>query len=243
MMKHCAIPECQKEFNPKSSNQILGFVPRGYINLSRATSTTCVLSLIAGAWSLTYLSTALSNRSGRRIDIGMRMSLDIGYLCIFVSEFTLCKNLANDCLALIKPICLIGQKSVAVGLASLVKDVDGENFIICGQRESIVRHDVSPYDYDLRGSLIEYTPHGPTAHSNSGKYPSSGLPGSITVSVIFILFVWSTKTQFPLRLVTQILSLNSFFIFLLLWFMCHINYIQYNTSYIQCQVEVKIACL
>jgi len=101
--------------------------------------------------------------------------------------------------------------------------------------DAMIRHDVSPYDYDLRGSLIEYTPHGPIAHSNSGKYPSSGLPGSMTVSVIFILFVWSTKTQFPFRLVTQILSLNSFFIFDLLWFMCQINYIQYNTSYIQCQ--------
>ena len=46
-------------------------------SLSRATSTTWVLSLIAGEWSSTYLSTALSNRSGKRIEIGMRISLDI----------------------------------------------------------------------------------------------------------------------------------------------------------------------
>jgi hypothetical protein len=57
-------------------------------SLSRATSTTCVLSFIAGAWSLTYLSIALSNRSGNRIDIGMRMSLDIVDLINHVDKFS-----------------------------------------------------------------------------------------------------------------------------------------------------------
>ena len=53
-------------------------------NLSSAISMACVLPLIAGAWSLTYLSRALSNRSGSLIAIGVRVKgcLVIGHLAV-----------------------------------------------------------------------------------------------------------------------------------------------------------------
>ena len=206
-------------------------------NLSRAISITCVRSLIAGEFFFTYASRAERIFSGRRIETGTRMSLDIFRFLLACRSFiflSLCFCLLYFQIMLtgraIFTICINFAVTILTQTCLLFHCNILSNYLVSINCESSSCENDSELCLTIPfSSLRENSVKGVSSRSNISLFfdvPSNSLP-SASFKIEEINTCCALCCIF-----SNCLYVIKFFI---LQFLSYFNYIQRNTMYVQSQ--------